>query len=87
MKNRYIRRVAESEFGEEGVCYMEIVGGWPTRQVEVYPGRTVWGDMTKPLLLADQPESALDLTEEDDISEGEFELAWAEARRQCPPGS
>jgi hypothetical protein len=82
----YFRREAESELGC-GSFYVEIIDGWPRRQVEVYGGEWRWGDLAHPEHLADQPVEVLDLTEEHAMTANEFERLWEEAQRRCPPSS
>ncbi|NOK03142.1 MULTISPECIES: hypothetical protein [Myxococcus] len=81
---RYFKRDAESEYGE-GICYMEITGDWPSRQIEIYGETWLWGDEKHLEHLADQPFEVLDLGEEYEIPSEEFERAWQEAMKRTPP--
>ena len=83
MTKRYFKHEAESDLGE-GMAYLEISDGWPTRQVEVYGERWRWGDAAHDEWLADQPFEALELTEEHAIPNEEFERVWQEATRRPP---
>ncbi|MDI1447603.1 hypothetical protein [Polyangium sp. 6x1] len=83
---QYFKHYAESELGE-GTAYMEITDGWPSRQIEVYGETWRWGDDAHNKHLADQPFEVLELGEEHEISVEEFERAWLEALKRCPPSS
>ena len=83
---RYFKHDAESDLGE-GVAYMEITDGWPSRQVEVYGEKWRWADEAHNELLADQPFEVLELGQEHEIQADEFEQAWQEALKRCPPAS
>ncbi len=83
---QFYRRAAESDLGD-GIAYLEITDGWPTRQVEVYGDKWRWGDTGDSRWLADQPIDVLGLSSEHVIPSDEFELVWAEARRRCPQPS
>jgi len=83
---RYYKRDAESDLGR-GIGYMEVTDGWPSRQVEVYGDSWRWADEAHNERLADQPIDVLELSEEHEIRAEEFEQAWQEARRRCPPSS
>jgi hypothetical protein len=79
---RFFMHDAESDAGE-GMAYLEITDDWPTRQVEVYGDVWRWGDMTNPRYLADQSFEVLELGDEHEISEDEFEDKWREAKLRC----
>lgn len=81
---RYYKHDAESDLGE-GLAYMEITDGWPSRQVEVYGERWRWADEAHNEWLADQPLEVLGLGEEHEIQADEFEHVWQEALKRCPP--
>ncbi|QSQ12251.1 hypothetical protein [Myxococcus landrumensis] len=83
---RYFKREAESDLGE-GVAYMEITEGWPSRQVEIYGGTWRWADEAHTEWLADQPFEVLDLGVEYEIELDEFEQVWQEALKRCPASS
>lgn len=83
---RYYKGEAESDLGE-GVAYVEITDDWPTRQVEVYGDTWRWGDEAHPEWLADQPFDILGLGDDHAIPPEEFEHAWREALKRCPPPS
>jgi hypothetical protein len=80
---RYFKHSAESDVGAVGTAYLEIVDGWPARQVEVYPTMSCWADEQHPDYLADQPLPNLDLGEQHEISAAEFEVAWQKATAAC----
>ncbi len=80
----FYKRDGESEAGEEGIVYLEVTDGWPTRQVEIYGEKWRWGDESHNQYLADQAAEYLDLSDEFAISQHEFELAWTEARKCWP---
>lgn len=82
----YYRHDAESEHGD-GVCYIEITGRWPTRQVEVYGEIWFCGDEEHNTYLADQPFEYLALEDEHAIAPEEFERVWDEAVRRCRPAT
>lgn len=73
----YFKHKAESDFGE-GMAYLEITEGWPSRQVEIYTNMRLWGDDEHNERLADQPFEMLGLSDEDKISAEEFEHVWNE---------
>jgi hypothetical protein len=83
---RYFRHEAESDLGA-GIAYIEITDGWPSRQVEVYGDTWRWGDEAHNERLADQPFEVLELGDQHAITATEFERAWEEALRRCPPSS
>ncbi|MBN8469540.1 hypothetical protein JYJ95_23810 [Corallococcus exiguus] len=80
---QYFQHAAESDLGE-GMAYLEIIDGWPSRQVEVYGEVWRWGDAEHPEWLADQPFSELALDDEDAMSSEAFEHLWREALRRGP---
>jgi hypothetical protein len=83
---RYFKREAESELGA-GTAYIEISDQWPSRQVEIYGQTWRWGDERHAEYLADQPFEVLELDEGHEITGEEFERAWTEALKRCPPRS
>jgi hypothetical protein len=80
---QYFKHGAESDHGA-GMAYIEIVDGWPSRQVEVYGETWLWGDIAHPEYLADQPLEVLELGDEHVISKAEFEQVWQEALKRRP---
>lgn len=80
---RFYKHDAESDLGA-GTAYLEIIEGWPTRQVEVYRGGCRWADKEHNKWLADQPFEVLELDASHEIDAEEFEAVWREVRR-CPP--
>jgi hypothetical protein len=80
--SEFYKRAAESDLGQ-GVAYIEVTDGWPTRQVEVYGELWRWGDLGNRRWLADQPIAVLGLSADDAIQREEFELIWAEAKTRC----
>lgn len=80
---QYFQHAAESDLGE-GMAYLEISDGWPSRQVEVYGEVWRWGDDAHREWLADQPFSELELEAEHAMSAEAFERLWQEALRRCP---
>lgn len=83
---RHYKHTAESDEGI-GTAYIEIMNGWPTRQVEIYGEVWRWGDEEHPEYLADQPFTELDLDEDHSIGVDEFEQVWREALVRCPRSS
>ncbi|MCY1044142.1 hypothetical protein OV208_22685 [Corallococcus sp. bb12-1] len=83
MELRYFKHVAESEHGE-GFAFLEVVDGWPRRQIEVYGAVWRWGDAAHPEWLADQPLTELDLGEEHEVPAAVLERTREEALRRCP---
>ncbi|NOK20912.1 hypothetical protein [Corallococcus carmarthensis] len=80
---QYFQRAAESDLGE-GMAYLEINDGWPSRQVEVYGEVWRWGDAEHREWLADQPFSELGLEAEHAMPPEAFERLWQEALRRWP---
>jgi hypothetical protein len=83
---RYFKREAESDLGE-GVAFIEITDGWPSRQVEIYGDTYRWADEAHREWLADQPFDVLELGEEHEIQAEEFEHVWQDAVTRCPARS
>jgi hypothetical protein len=83
---RFYKRDAESDLGE-GVAYMEITDGWPSRQVETYGDVWRWGDEAHTEWLADQRFEVLELGAEHEITAEEFEQVWREALKRWPRSS
>lgn len=83
MTKLYFKHPAESDLGE-GVAFIEVTDGWPTRQVELYEKAVRWADEAHPEWLADQPLDQLGLDDEHLIGSDEFERAWESARNADP---
>ena len=83
MTKRYFKRLAESDLGE-GVVYLEVQDGWPSRQVEIYGEQWRGADRERSEWFADQPFSELGLEQHDEIAASEFETVWSEALNRCP---
>ena len=79
---RYYKRDAESDLGQ-GVAYIEITDGRPSRQVEIYGEHYRFGDVEHNEFLADQPFEALDLNSEHEIEVSEFDRVWSQAQKRC----
>lgn len=81
----YFKRQAESEYGE-GVVYMAVDcdSHMVLKQVEVYGDNSRWADTHSAsdgeMMLADQPASEIGLTENDRISQLEFEEIFEKAK-------
>lgn len=84
MIKKYFKREGESELGDSGIAYMEIIDEWPSRQIEIYGDNWRWGDRLHTEYLADRPFSDLGLTDDYAIEADEFERAWQEALRRTP---
>lgn len=87
MTTKYFKHWAESDLGE-GLALMEAIENEITRQVEIYGTTFVWCDQTgqsdERFMLADQPLAVLGLSPEHEITAGEFEAAWNQARSTTP---
>jgi hypothetical protein len=80
---RYFKHEGESNLGL-GMVYLEFNDNWASRQVEIYGDKwfisnATYHPETGGLALCDQPLSELDLEEEHEISNNEFENIWNQA--------
>ncbi len=80
---QYFKHRAESDLGE-GIVYIEMTNGWPSRQVEVYGDEWRGADEKRNEWLADQPLDELGLEPKHEIGASEFESIWREALKRCP---
>jgi len=79
----YYKGESESDLGV-GVGYVEVIDGWPIRQVEINGETWQWGDEANNESLGDQRLEGADLEGLLEISEEEFLSIWQEALRRCP---